>query len=90
MQHLEEYRFLGEYYLISIDGTEYFGSEKIGCMKCLRKKSKGGEVRYYHQILQSTLVAPGRRQVIPLGLLSLSVTGTLREHRTVSWRRASG
>ncbi len=50
-----------------IDGTEYFGSEKIGCMKCLRKKSKYGEVRYSHQILQATVMAPGKRQVIPLG-----------------------
>jgi hypothetical protein len=66
-KQLEGYRFLKEYYLISIDGTEYFGSEKIGCMKCLRKKSKYGEVRYSHQILQSTVVAPGKRQVIPLG-----------------------
>jgi len=66
-KHLEEYRFLGEYYLISIDGTEYFGSEKIGCMKCLRKKSKEGGVRYYHQILQATLVASGKRQVMPFG-----------------------
>lgn len=65
-KHLEEYRFLGKYYLISIDGTEYFGSEKIGCMRCLRKKSGKG-VRYYHQILQATLVAPGKQQVIPLG-----------------------
>ncbi len=50
-----------------IDGTEYFGSEKIGCMKCLRKKSRYGEVRYSHQILQATVMAPGKRQVIPLG-----------------------
>ena len=66
-KQLEGCRFLGEYYLISIDGTEYFGAEKIGCMKCLRKKSKGGELRYYHQILQATLVGVGKRQVIPLG-----------------------
>jgi len=66
-KHLEEYQFLGEYYLISIDGTQYFGSEKIGCMKCLRKKSKNGELRYSHQILQATLVAAGKPQVIPFG-----------------------
>jgi len=66
-KQLEDYRFLGKYYLISIDGTQYFGSEKIGCMKCLRKKSKDGELRYSHQILQATLVAVGKRQVIPFG-----------------------
>ena len=65
--HLKEYRFLGKYYLVSIDGTQYFGSEKIGCMKCLRKKSKDAELGYSHQILQASLVAPGKRQVIPFG-----------------------
>jgi hypothetical protein len=64
-KHLEGYRFLKRYYLISIDGTEYFGSEKIGCKKCLRTKTKEG-VRYHHQILQATLVGVGKRQVIPL------------------------
>ena len=66
-KQLEGYRFLKEYYLISIDGTEYFGSEKIGCMKCLRKKDRYGEVHYSYQILQATVMAPGKRQVIPLG-----------------------
>jgi hypothetical protein len=39
-KHLEGYRFLKEHHLLSVDGTQYFGSEKIGCMKCLRTKTK--------------------------------------------------
>lgn len=74
-KHLEEYRFLGKYYLVSVDGTQYFESEKIGCMKCLRKKSKDDEIRYSHQILQATLVAPGKRQVIPFGPGFISNSG---------------
>jgi hypothetical protein len=63
--HLKEYRFLGKYYLVTIDGTEYFGSEKIHCEGCLRSEKKG-VVRYFHHILQATVVHPGKRLVIPL------------------------
>jgi hypothetical protein len=63
--HLKAYRYLGKYYLVSIDGTEYFGSEKIHCERCLRSEKKG-VVRYFHHIVQATVVHPSKRQVIPL------------------------
>jgi hypothetical protein len=66
-KQLESYRFLGQSYLIVIDGSEYFTSESIHCKKCLMKTSKkDGITRYHHQILQGTLVHPDRREVIPL------------------------
>jgi hypothetical protein len=65
-KHLEQYRFLSDYYLITLDGSEYFSSEKIYCDNCLTKKSRGGGIRYYHQILQAALVYPGMKKVIPL------------------------
>lgn len=65
-KHLESYRFLGDYYLISLDGSGYFSSDKISCPGCLWKESKKGEVRYEHQIVQAALMRPGKRQVIPL------------------------
>ena len=65
-KHLESYRVLGRRYLIVMDGTEYFSSEKIHCPGCLYTKSKDGGWRYHHQILQAALVKPGRRQVVPL------------------------
>ena len=65
-KHLKAYRFLGKYYLVTIDGTGYFSSEKIHCERCLRSESKKkGVVRYSHHILQATVVHPGKRQVIP-------------------------
>ncbi|HDY71541.1 MAG TPA: hypothetical protein ENH50_07695, partial [Nitrospirae bacterium] len=48
-KHLEQYRFLGDHYLISMDGTGYFSSDKISCPGCLRKESKKGKVSYEHQ-----------------------------------------
>jgi len=65
-KHLEPYRFLGDSYLISVDGTGYFSSEKISCSGCLRKEDRKGNVRYEHQIVQAALMHPAMRQVIPL------------------------
>lgn len=65
-KHLESYRFMDDYYLISIDGSGYFSSDKISCSGCLRKDSKRGKIRYEHQIVQAALMRPGKREVIPL------------------------
>lgn len=66
-KQLESYRFLGDSYLIVIDGSEYFTSESIHCSKCLTKTSKkDGITRFHHQILQGTLVHPDKKEVIPL------------------------
>lgn len=65
-KHLEQYRFLEEYYLVTLDGSGYFSSDEICCPGCLRKESKRGKVRYEHQIVQAALMHPNMRQVIPL------------------------
>ena len=65
-KHLEQYRFLGDYYLVSFDGSGYFSSDKICCPGCLKKESKKGKIRYEHQIVQAALMHPDMRQVIPL------------------------
>jgi len=65
-KHLEPYQFLGDYYLVSLDGSGYFSSDTISCPGCLVKKDKEGEERYEHQILQAALMRPNKKQVIPL------------------------
>ncbi|MDO9055078.1 MAG: transposase family protein [Sulfuricurvum sp.] len=65
-RQLDQYRFLNDKYLIPIDGTEYFSSEKISCPYCLETKPAKGSMRYHHQILQAVIVHPDMRQVIPL------------------------
>ncbi|MEJ2628099.1 MAG: transposase [bacterium] len=65
-KHLKGYQFLNDNYLIVLDGSEYFTSESIYCSKCLVKQDKQKNKRYYHQILQSTLVHPSKREIIPL------------------------
>lgn len=65
-RQLDQYRFLNEKYLIPLDGTEYFSSEKISCPYCLKTEPSKGSLRYHHQILQAVIVHPDMRQVLPL------------------------
>jgi hypothetical protein len=65
-KHLEQYQVLGGRYIVALDGSQYFTSEKISCPGCLIKEGKKGAVRYSHQIVQAAIMNPGMRQVIPL------------------------
>ncbi len=65
-KHLEEYQFIDGAYLCSIDGTQYFTSQKVKCEKCLTKSHKDGTITYSHQVLQSAIMHPEKSQVIPL------------------------
>lgn len=65
-KQLERYRFLEGRYLITLDGSEYFTSEKVHCERCLHRKKSNGRSEHHHQILQPALVHPQRKEVIPL------------------------
>jgi len=65
-KQLEPYRFLDNQYLIGIDGSQYFSSEKIHCPSCLTRKGTKSKIRYSHQILQAVMLHPHMRQVLPL------------------------
>jgi len=66
-KELEKFRFLGGSYLVSLDGTGYFRSNKIHCSSCLQKVNKRtGEVTYYHQLMGGVIIHPNLREVIPL------------------------
>ncbi len=53
-------------YLLSVDGTGSFSSEKLSSASCLEKKSKNGKITYYQQVLGAAIVHPDYREVIPL------------------------
>jgi len=63
---LEAMMFLDDYYLLALDGTEYFSSKTIHCASCLHKVHRNGSITYYHQMLGAALVHPDQRAVIPL------------------------
>lgn len=64
-KHLEKYRVLGNKYLVPIDGSEYFSSNKIHCPGCLTQR-KNRQVRYHHNIVQAVIAHPDMRLVLPL------------------------
>jgi hypothetical protein len=63
---LEPFVFFQGCYLLALDGTEYFSSQKVHCPSCLEKKSKNGTITYSHQMLGAALIHPDFREVIPL------------------------
>ena len=65
-KQLEAYQFINGMYLMPVDGSQYFSSEKISCPSCLTKTSKKELTRYHHQILQAVIVHPDNKQVIAL------------------------
>lgn len=66
-KELEKMQYMGKYYILSIDGTGYFKSEKVHCANCLEKHyKKSGKTSYAHQLLGGAIVHPERREVIPL------------------------
>ena len=65
-KHLEQYQVLGGRYIVGIDGSQYFTSEKISCPGCLIREDKKGKVRHSHQIVQAAIMNPNMRQVVPL------------------------
>lgn len=64
---LERYQFYEGGYLLALDGTGYFSSQKVHCNSCLQKVNKRtGAVTYQHQMLGAVLIHPDHREVIPL------------------------
>lgn len=64
---LKKWLFDGKYYLLAIDGSGYFCSDKISCSQCLVRK-KGGKNQFYHQVVAAVLVHPETKQVLPLAV----------------------
>lgn len=64
---LEPFVFLDGHYLVSLDGTGFYSSEKLGSPACLIKTNKKtGKITYQLQMLGACLVHPEKSEVIPL------------------------
>ena len=62
---LEEFKYLNGYYLVSVDGTNYFSSREVHCEQCLVTKSKSEDedeesFLYSHKMLAGAVVHPER------------------------------
>jgi hypothetical protein len=65
-RQLDAFKLESGHYLIALDGSQYFSSQKIHCPHCLTCKGAKGATRYSHQILQAVMLNPHMRQVLPL------------------------
>ncbi len=63
---LEGFEYLDGHYLLSLDGTGYFSSQKVHCPQCAEKHHRDGTTTYYHQMLGAVLVHPDHPEVFPL------------------------
>ncbi len=52
--------------LIALDGTQYFKSQKLGCLNCQTRKRNNAKTEHYHCLLSAALVAPGHNRALPL------------------------
>jgi hypothetical protein len=64
-KHLEQYQTLPGKYLLNVDGTQYYSSDKVDCKHCLVRGTKNKQYNC-HQVLQGAIVKAGLRQVIPV------------------------
>jgi hypothetical protein len=66
-QHwLDPLRVLDHQLLVSLDGTQYFSSQKLHCQNCLTRQLSNGQTLYYHTAIIPVIVSPGHAQVIAL------------------------
>lgn len=64
---LEKMVFMNDCYLLNLDGTGYFSSNKLHSDVCMEKvNSETGEVTYYLQTVGAAIVHPDYKEVIPL------------------------
>jgi len=58
--------YWGNCYLLSLDGTQYFTSDKVHCPFCQETHSHTGRITYSHAVVAAVIVHPDHREVIPL------------------------
>jgi hypothetical protein len=63
----DKFVVFGNRMLISLDGTEYFKSDKLNCEFCNHKYHKNNDkFEYYHSMLGITICSPNTTDILPL------------------------
>lgn len=65
-EHLLRFRNDLQTYAIALDGVTFFSSERISCVKCLKRTDRKGTEHFYHSAVTPVFVKPGQAQVLPL------------------------
>ena len=64
--YLKDYQTLGKNLLITLDGTQYYSSQKVSCPCCSSRTHKNGQVTYSHSALLLVIIAANKEAVISL------------------------
>lgn len=62
----KERHVLGDYSVVSVDGTGHYCSGVKGCPQCMVKNHRNGKTTYYHQLLGAVSVHPNQSTVFPV------------------------
>jgi hypothetical protein len=62
---LEPYKYMDNYYIMTVDATGHYCSGEINCPECCIKTHHNGKVSYYHQLLAAAIVHPDKKTVLP-------------------------
>ncbi len=62
----KERHVLGDFTVISVDGTGHYCSGIKGCPQCMIKNHRNGKTTYYHQLLGAVAVHPNQSTVFPV------------------------
>ncbi len=63
---LEKLVWLDGHYLLALDGTGVYSSEKVSSEYCLKKRKKNDRIMYYQQMLGAAIVSTDQKVVLPL------------------------
>jgi hypothetical protein len=63
---LVQFRAFNDTLLVSLDGTQYFSSQKIHCDQCSQQQLNNGETHYSHKVVTAVVVNPNLSHVLPL------------------------
>jgi len=63
---LERFRSHARSFLVAMDGTEYFSSQKIHCPNCSHRELSNGKTNYYHSVITPVIVQADNEHVISL------------------------
>jgi hypothetical protein len=64
--YLDGFRSINDTFLIALDGTDFFSSEKISCPCCTQSLLKNGKPLNRHIAVTPVLVSPGQKNVVAL------------------------
>ncbi len=53
---LHKFRFLGQFFVIAVDGTGIHSFSERHCDQCLTQESKNGKITYFHNVLEAKLI----------------------------------